>query len=233
MVGGPVEAELATPTGVSLLMNMVNWAGKFYPAMKPAAVGYGAGKADFSEAPNMLRIILGNPVDHGLSTDRVYVLETNLDDVDGETVGFLIDRLLDEGVRDVSVIPIMTKKNRPGQILKIIVDESEAERISRIVIDETGSLGVRRYPVERFIVSREVVPIEVSIANKTKKARIKVAKTKGGEIINLKPEYEDVRSISLETEKPFRYVEEIIRNAAKEEILRESLKERKKMHRGK
>lgn len=228
MIGGPVEAELATPTGASLLMNMVNWAGKFYPDMKPTAVGYGAGKVDLGEVPNLLRIVLGNPTDYGLLTNRVYVLETNLDDVSGESIGFLMDRLLDEGVRDVSVIPVMMKKSRPGQILKVIVDESDVQRISRIVIDETGSLGVRRYPVERYTVSREVVPIEVPINNSIRTVRIKIAKTRSGEIINLKPEYEDIRNISRETNKPFREIEEIVRSEAKERLVGEKLKETSK-----
>jgi len=228
MVGGPVEAELATPTGVSLLVNMANRAGKFCPDMKPTAVGYGAGKVDLGEVANMLRIVLGNPTDYGLLTDAVYVLETNLDDVSGETIGFVMDRLLDEGVRDVSAIPVMMKKNRPGQILKVIVDESDVERISRIIIDETGSLGVRHYPVERYTVLREVVPIEVPINNLIRTVRIKIAKTKSGEIINLKPEYEDIRNISLETKIPFREVEEIVRSEAKERLEEEKLKETSK-----
>jgi len=219
MVGGPAEAELATPTGVSLLVNMVNWAGKFYPNMKPTFVGYGAGKMDLGEVPNMLRIVLGDPADHGLLTDKVYVLETNLDDVDGEAIGFLMDRLFGEGVRDVSVIPVVMKKSRPGQILKVIVDESDAERISRIIIDETGSLGVRRYPVKRYTVSREVVPIDVPINNMIRTVRIKIARSKSGEIINLKPEYEDIKSISLKTKKPFREIEEIIGSEARKRIV--------------
>jgi uncharacterized protein (TIGR00299 family) protein len=224
MVGGPVEAELATPTGVSLLVNMVNWAEKFYPDLRPQAVGYGAGKFELGEVPNVLRIVLGNPTDHELLSDRVVVLETNLDDVDGETVGFLMDRLISEDVRDVCVVPVMMKKSRPGQILKVIVGEGDVARISRMIIDETGSLGVRRYPVERYVVSREVVSVELPIGSITRTVRIKVAKSKSGEIINLKPEYEDVKSISLEGKKPFREVEEIIRNEAKQKLLGEDTK---------
>jgi uncharacterized protein (TIGR00299 family) protein len=219
LIGGPVEAELVTPTGASLLVNMVGEeVDKFYPGMKPFAVGYGAGRMDLGEVPNMLRIILGNPVDYEMLTDRVYVLETNLDDVEGETIGFLLERLLREKARDVCVIPVTMKKSRPGQILQAIVDQGDVERISRIMIDETGSLGVRGYPVRRYIASREIVPIEVSIDGAIKRVNVKVGRTKRGEVISLKPEYEDVSSISIETKKPFRDVEELVKKEARKRI---------------
>jgi uncharacterized protein (TIGR00299 family) protein len=219
LIGGPVEAELVTPTGSSLLVNMVGEeVDKFYPDMKPIAVGYGAGRMDLGEVPNMLRIILGNPADHEMFTDRVYVLETNLDDVEGETIGFLLERLLREKARDVCIIPVTMKKSRPGQILQVIVDEADVERISRILIDETGSLGVRGYPVKRYIASREIVPIEVSIDGAIKRVNVKVGRTKNGEVISLKPEYEDVSSISIETKKPFREVEELAKKEARKRI---------------
>jgi hypothetical protein len=218
LVGGPVEAELVTPTGASLLVNMADQVNKYYPEMRPSAVGYGAARKDLGDVPNMLRVIVGNQIEHALLTDKVYVLETNLDDVEGETVGYLMERLLAEKVRDVCVIPVTMKKSRPGQILKTIVEEEDVERISRILIDETGSLGVRAYPAKRYIASREIVPIELLIDGSTRRVNIKVAKTKSGEVISLKPEYEDVRSISIETKKPFRDVEELARREARKRI---------------
>jgi uncharacterized protein (TIGR00299 family) protein len=216
MIGGPVEAELATPTGASILVNIVNKeVSRLYPNFRPRATGYGAGRRDFVEVPNILRIAIGDQIDHGLLTDGVYVLETNLDDVSGEIIGFLMERLIGEGVRDVCVVPALMKKSRPGQILKVIVDEGEVERISRMIIDETGTLGVRSYPVKRFVLSREVEPVEVQIGNIVRNVRVKVARGSDGRILNLKPEYEDVRSISIEIGKPFREVERIVTEEAK------------------
>lgn len=218
MIGGPVEAELTTPTGASLLVNMVHVASVYYPDMKPAAIGYGAGTKDFGNVPNILRIVLGSAVDHGLLTDRVYVLETNLDDVDGEVIGYVMGQLMNENVRDVCVIPVTMKKNRPGQILQVIVDEKDIERISRMVIDETGSLGIRCYPAKRYVASRKIMPVGVTIEGASRTVRVKIAESKNGDLINIKPEYEDVKNISIETGKPFREVQELIKKAARNEL---------------
>ena len=88
--------------------------------------------------------------------DQIAVLETNVDDVSGEIVGHTVDRLLAEGAKDVSIIPMYTKKNRPGQIIKIIADQKDTQHLSNVLINETGTLGVRVYLCERHIVTREV-----------------------------------------------------------------------------
>jgi len=215
LIGGPVESELATPTGVSILVNLVDEVTRFYPAMKPMKIGYGAGTKDFEEMPNVLRTVLGEPLIYDLFKDEIVVLETNLDDVTGEIVGHVMDKLLLEGARDVSIVPIFTKKNRPGQILKVITDKENVERFSRLLIEETGSLGVRMYACERRILARESIPIEVVIDGLRECVRVKVAKDGRGEIIQLKPEYEDVKKISEKTFKPLREVMSIVESKAK------------------
>jgi len=220
-VGGPVESELATPTGAAILVNLVDEVTCFYPAVKPMKVGYGAGTKDFKMIPNVLRIVLGESVTHDLFKDEIVVLETNLDDVTGEIVGQVIDKLLLEGARDVSIIPIFTKKNRPGQILKVITDKENVEHLSRLLIEETGSLGVRMYRCERRILARESIPMEVVIDGLTKRVRVKVSKDKTGKIIQIKPEYDDVKKIAEETSKPLREIIDIVKNKARKELLKE------------
>jgi uncharacterized protein (TIGR00299 family) protein len=85
-IGGPIEAELTTPTGAALLTTLATGCTKFYPSMKPVSIGYGAGSKEFSEIPNVLRVILGEPCDFGLLSDEVSVIETNLDDATGELI---------------------------------------------------------------------------------------------------------------------------------------------------
>jgi len=114
---------------------------RFYPALKPLKVGYGAGTRDFEEMPNILRVVLGEPLQCNLLKDEVVVLETNLDDATGEIIGHVLDKLLTEGAKDVSIIPMFTKKNRPGYILNAITDRENVERLAYIVMEETGSLG--------------------------------------------------------------------------------------------
>jgi len=220
LIGGPVESELATPTGVSILVNLVDEVVRFYPLMKPLKVGYGAGTKDFEEMPNILRIVLGEPLDYNLSRDEIVVLETNLDDATGEIIGHVVDKLLAEGARDVSIIPIFTKKNRPGQILKVITDRETVERLTYLLIKETGSLGVRMYPCERRILLRESIPIEILINGLRENVKIKVSKDRKGNIIRIKPEYDDVKRIAEKTHRPLREVIDIIDNEARKIFLK-------------
>jgi uncharacterized protein (TIGR00299 family) protein len=217
--GGPVESELTTPTGASIIVNLAEEVSRFYPEMAPTKVGYGAGNKDFEEMPNVLRITIGEPLDNWLLRDEIAILETNLDDVTGEVIGNSVDRLLREGAKDVSVIPMFTKKNRPGQILKIVTDRKAAKHLSRIVIEETGTLGVRVIPCERHIVNRELFSVDVQIDGAKERVRVKVAKDMRGKIIHIKPEYEDVKKIADKTGKPLREIIELTAMKAREVLL--------------
>jgi hypothetical protein len=219
IIGGPVESELATPTGASILVNLAERVTKFYPPMKPTVVGYGAGAKDFAEIPNILRITLGQPADYGLLTDEVYELETNLDDVAGEIVGYAVDKLLQGGARDVCIIPMFTKKNRPGQILKVIVDRENLEYLSRILMEETGTLGLRIYPCQRRILARESVSVDISITGVEERVNVKVAKNRMGEILQIKPEYDDLKRLADKFGKPLREIEELVRIEARRVLL--------------
>jgi len=220
LTGGPVESELATPTGVSILVNLVDEVIRFYPPIRPLKIGYGAGTKDFKEMPNILRIVLSEPFNHSLLKDEIVVLETNLDDVTGEVVGHIVDKLLVEGARDVSIIPIFTKKNRPGQILKVIADKENVEHIARLLIEETGSLGVRMYPCERRILLRESIPLEIMIDGLKEEAKVKVSRDRKGMILQIKPEYDDVKRIAEKTSKPLREVIEIVKSKARNLFLK-------------
>lgn len=208
--GGPIETELATPTGAALLVNLTDITTSTYPPMKPEAIGYGAGAKDFKETPNVLRIILGKPLEHRFLSDEIYVLETNLDDVTGEIIGHTMDRLLGEGAKDVSIIPMFTKKNRPGQILKIITDRQNAEHLSQILMEETGTLGVRMYPCRRHILTRETAPVEIEMKGKKERVRVKISKDREGRGIQIKPEYDDLKKWAAKTGKPLRVIREMV-----------------------
>jgi uncharacterized protein (TIGR00299 family) protein len=220
MIGGPIESELATPTGVSLLVNLVHEVVHFYPPMKPTAVGYGAGAKNFAEIPNILRITLGKPLDCLPLRNDVFILETNLDDVSGEIIGHAVDRLLREGAKDVSIIPIFMKKNRPGHILKIISDRADVERLSRILMEETGTLGVRIYSCERRVFDRELFPVNIAVNGAMWVVNVKVARDGEGKIILMKPEFEDAKRIAEKTDKPIREIMELARVKAEETMKR-------------
>lgn len=216
--GGPVESELATPTGAALIVNLASEVSKFYPEMAPLKVGYGAGNKDFPQIANVLRITLGKPLENAACKDQIAVIETNVDDVTGEIVGYTIDKLLFEGAKDVSIIPMHTKKNRPGQIIKVIADQKDAQHLADVLIAETGTLGVRVHFCERHILIREVFPIDLMIGDTKEPIKIKVSKNPEGKVVNIKPEYEDLKRLAEKTGKPLRELSELATAKARETL---------------
>ena len=202
--GGPIEKELATPTGTALLVNLVSEVNSFYPSIVPLKVGYGAGTKEYPEMPAVLRLTLGEASEMDLVRDEIAVLETNIDDATGEVLGYTVDRLLSEGAKDVSILPVFTKKNRPAQIVKIIADQKDVTHLSEVLIAETGTLGVRVYYCERHIINRELLMVDLSVMGNKETVRVKVSKNAKGEIIRIKPEYEDLKLLAEKTKKPLR-----------------------------
>jgi uncharacterized protein (TIGR00299 family) protein len=207
--GGPVESELATPTGAALLVNLPSKVTPFYPQMIPVKAGYGAGDKEFFEVPNILRITLGKSFDATLGSDVVAVLETSVDDVSGEIIGYTVDRLFSEGAKDVSIVPVFTKKNRPAQMIKVVADRCDSQRLVNVLIEETGTLGVRVYYCERCVVSRSVFPIELLVAGQKVTVKIKVSKDSQGKIVRLKPEFEDLKCLAEKTGLSLRELSEL------------------------
>jgi len=153
-----VEMELTTPTGAAILTTVVERFGPL-PAMTIDTIGLGAGTRELPEQANILRLFLGTvalPAEH----DRIWVLETNLDDLPGEVVGYTTTQLLAAGARDAFVTPIYMKKNRPGVMVSVLCDEPQIATMEEILFRETTTLGVRRYPVSRHKLKR--APTEVA-----------------------------------------------------------------------
>lgn len=212
--GGPVEAELLTPTGAALLAVLVDDFLTNAPLIRAEKVGYGAGRRDL-ETPNVLRAIVGEilPANGGTAMpghsphgDRVVQLESNVDDVTGEVLGYLIERLMQEGALDVSVLPALMKKGRAGSVIRAIARGDDGERLAGIIIRETGSLGVRIFPsIHRFLAEREENEVEIELAGRAHRARVKVSRL-DKEIISIKAEYEDCRRIAQAAGLPLREV---------------------------
>jgi uncharacterized protein (TIGR00299 family) protein len=200
--GGPVNQELTTPTGAALMVNMVDEFLQFYPLIQNSNVAYGAGKMEL-EFPNVLRIVRGSSP---IPTDKISILETNLDDVTGEVLGHTVDRLMEEGALDVTIIPTIAKKNRPGHLLRVISKSHMNNVLLETIIRETGTLGVRTIPyVHRNIVNREIIPVQVDLNGEIRTVRVKVAKI-GEEKVNATVEYEDARKVSEELQIPLKDV---------------------------
>ena len=209
MIGGPIKAELTTPTGASILVNLAENINSFYPLVRPKKVGYGAGTKNFKKMPNLLRLVLGESIENRFLIDNVIILETNLDDVTGETIGHLMERLARENVLDVSIIPMFTKKNRPGQILKLITKGKDVDKFSRILMEETGTIGIRMYQCNRYILDREFMKIKIEVSNYEETIKVKISKDNSGQIIQIKPEYEDVKKVTEKTGKTLKEINDL------------------------
>jgi len=203
--GGPVATELATPTGVAIYLEICDEFKEFQPMIKPMGTGYGAGKKDL-EFPNVLRIIQGEKL---LETQVIEVLETNIDHLSGEKIGFLFEKLMNSGARDVAIIPIIMKKNRPGHLLKIISKKNDSDKLISTIFKETGTLGIRvSRHTHRGIANRKIISLEVDIKGKIEKIRFKIGFI-NDDIISSRPEYEDMKKIAIERDIPLNNVEEI------------------------
>jgi uncharacterized protein (DUF111 family) len=174
-----------------------------YPLLTPLAVGYGAGTGELPNIPNLLKVIHGTP--HGelrLYQDEVLLIETNVDDVTGETLGYLVHELLNQGAKDVSIISTTTKKNRPGHLLSVIAAPEDEERLAYLLIAETGSLGVRVSRRERHLLARETQTVAIQVNDQEFKVRVKIATDRTGKTMQVKAEYEDVKTVAEKTGKP-------------------------------
>jgi uncharacterized protein (TIGR00299 family) protein len=190
-----VEGELVTPTGAAIVAALSSKVSPF-PSMIPEKIGYGMGKKEFPDRPNLLRLVLGEASESYL-TDRAVVLESNLDDMNPEFYDYLMERLFQKGALDVALSPLQMKKNRPGTLLRVIAEEKDAEALSELILRESTTLGVRSFSVDRKKLPREVREVETRYG----KIRVKVS----GEI-RFQPEYEDCRRIAREKGVPIQEV---------------------------
>lgn len=203
--GGPVATELATPTGVSIYLEICDEFKDFQPMTKPKNIGYGAGKKDL-DFPNVLRLVQGETI---IETQAIEVLETNIDHLSGETIGYLFEKLMKEGARDVAIVPIIMKKNRPGHLLKVISKKKDTDILLSTIFRETGTLGVRvSQHTHRGLANRKIISLDVNIAGKKENIRFKLGYI-NNEIISSRPEYEDIKKIAIERDIPLNNVNEI------------------------
>lgn len=214
--GGQVKEELTTPTGASLLVNLADRCSEFYPTMKIKSIGYGAGSKDFDGFSNVLKIVKGESIDE-FQLDTVQILETNLDDVSGETIGHMIDKLIANGAKDVTVTGAITKKGRPTNLVSIICDPSVTNRLMSILVSETGTLGVRVRSSNRYIVPRIIVTVPIIVQGKNFTVRCKIVKHEET-IKHFKVESDDIKSISESASLSFKAASDLISDEVKRRL---------------
>ncbi len=195
-----VEGELVTPTGAAILTTLAQGFGPF-PPMTVEQIGYGAGQRDFP-FPNLLRLLVGTTsptLDARMET--LTLLETNIDDLNPELYGHLMERLFTAGALDVYLTPVQMKKNRPGVLLSVTCPPTQAEALAALVFAETTTIGLRRQEVQRWALARERVEVETPYGT----VGVKVAKL-SGRVVTASPEYEDCRRLALKSGVPLKKV---------------------------
>lgn len=202
-----IRAELVTPTGAAIITTLALSFGP-QPPFRQEAIGYGAGSRDLDEIPNLLRLRLGISE---APRENLVMIETNIDDMNPEIYGYLFDRLLEQGARDVYATPVFMKKGRPGIVLSVLADAHRLDALATIVLQETTSIGLRYYPVERRVLEREIRVVDTPYGS----VRVKLSYLDGHR--RAAPEYEDCARLAKELRVPLLTVYEAARAAVSEE----------------
>lgn len=186
--------ELTTPTGAAIVAALASDFGAM-PAMSITATGYGAGSKDFPMQANVLRAVIGTRTGAVEST-TVSVLEANIDDSTPQILGYAMDRLFAAGALDVTIQPLLMKKNRPGSLLSVIARPQDQEPLAKIILEETTTLGLRIYTAERRVQSRSEIMVETPYGS----VKMKVTP------LGASPEYDDCRALAAAQNVPLKTV---------------------------
>jgi len=220
--------ELVTPTGAALLAEFVESFGAM-ENLVAEKIGFGLGTRDNQTRPNVLRAVLGtqskvqspkskvgsaespSTINYQLSTnwdwetDRIAVLETNLDDCTGEVLGHFVETALAAGALDVFHTPIQMKKNRPGVLLTVLCAETDADKFSELMLRETTAFGVRKTIAERRKLRREFAEVKTAFG----KVTVKIGRL-GGKVVQAAPEFESARKLAAKAGVPVKQIYEAV-----------------------
>ena len=209
LAGAPVyssglQAELVTPTGAAIVKTLSSRFAAF-PEMKIEKSGYGAGSRDFPGHPNVVRLTVGEVASNTLAaktaSETITVLEANLDDLNPQVFGYVMERLFEEGALDAFGVPVQMKKGRPGMLLTVLCKPEDTNKLTQLIFTETTTLGVRRRDELRQSLARRWE----SVSTPWGEVRIKIA-SMNGTVTNYAPEYEDCRRIAAEHHVPLKTV---------------------------
>jgi pyridinium-3,5-bisthiocarboxylic acid mononucleotide nickel chelatase len=205
---GEIEGEFVTPTGAAIISAVCQSFGPL-PLMKIAASGYGAGSRDHHQFPNALRLLVGETEDTTTAADEsLLMIETNIDDLSPQVVGYVMDRAFELGALDCYLTHTQMKKNRPGLLFSVLCRPDEREKFLQMLFAETTTIGARSYAVTRRALARETVRVETQFGP----IDVKVAHTNNG-AVNAMPEFEQCRAAAQKAGVPLREVQDAARSA--------------------
>ena len=202
-----IRAELVTPTGAAIITTLARSFGS-PPPFRQQAVGYGAGSRDLEAIPNLVRLRIGET---DRASEKLTLIEANIDDMNPEVYGYLFDRLLEQGARDVYATPVFMKKGRPGNVLSVLAEAATFDLLATTILQETTTIGLRYYSVERRVLEREVRSVETPFGE----VRVKFSYLDGHR--RAAPEYEDCARLAKKLQIPLLSVYEAARAAVSEE----------------
>lgn len=196
-----IKGELVTPTGAAVIACLAEDYGPMSKDFKVLQVAYGAGSMDL-EIPNVVRLYLGT-MESGIEATKneAKIIETNIDDMNPQIYGYVIEKLFEQGVHDAYLTPVIMKKGRPGTKLSVLVSANKVADIVRVILSETSTLGVRIVDCETIHLERKIITIGTPWGD----AKVKIGKLDGC-VINVAPEYEDCKKIAKKNNISFKEV---------------------------
>ena len=199
--GGEVQKELVTPTGALIVSSYATSFGPV-PAMQVAHVGYGAGDNDFPSTPNVLRVLIGESLESTSGSARIVVIECEIDDMNPQIFGVVMERLYAAGALEVFYVPVQMKKNRPGTLLTVVGPPGLRTVLSEIIFRETTTIGLRYSEVDRECLVREHATVETPVGS----VRMKLA-WRSGKLVNAVPEFDDCAKLAAAHNLPVKEVQ--------------------------
>jgi len=195
-----LKGELLTPTGAAIITTVCAEFGPM-PQMKVSQTGYGAGTRNYDNFPNVLRVMVGES-EGSSQEEKLWVIETNIDDLSSQILGYVMERAFELGARDCYFTSVQMKKNRPGVMLSILCDSEKKEQMIDLVFRETTTLGVRTYEVARRSLERALIKVETRYGS----IDVKVARL-NGRVVNEMPEFDQCRAAAERAGVPLKEVE--------------------------
>jgi hypothetical protein len=186
---GEIKGELVTPTGAAIISTLAVEYGPL-PLMRVERIGYGAGARKYPRFPNVLRAVIGEVETADETPTTVTVIEANIDDLNAQVFGHLMEQALTAGALDIFYTPVQMKKNRPGVLLTLLCAPSDRMGMTELIFRETTTLGVRWREERREILRREHITVETAYGQ----IRLKLGRASDGRIVNSAPEFDDCRA---------------------------------------
>ena len=197
-----VQRELVTPTGAAIVSTLCDSFGP-QPQMTVSSIGYGAGSTDLEVQPNVVRIMIGEADEKVVPgfDEEISVIEANLDDMNPQIYGYLLEKALAAGALDVYTTPVQMKKNRPGTLLTLLCKPQDTNSLMSLVFTETTTFGARTYRAQRRTLPRESVNVHTQFGD----VRVKLSRV-NGQILHVAPEFDDCRKLAVEKNIPLQQI---------------------------